>query len=194
MSSRESREERSGVGLQRLKTVAHTPSPNLGLSSLQSGLLPLTLLGVQRFPAQFAAFGEQRHRVHQVLQRDNPDQMLFVDNRNDAEIVRGELAEGGGERLLLGGNFENAIHHSLHVAVSLSPQRFENFLLRHDAHHVAAAYHRKIVLQRVHGFFERILYRVGGRKGGKVGGHTPFPPPPLHDGSENPPRPSPLAA
>src|ERR1700732_5490044 len=109
MRRREASDERSEVRLQRLKTVAHTPSPNLRFSPLQSDLLPLTLLGVERFPAQFAAFGEQRHRVHQVLQRDNADQMLFVDNRNDAEIVRGELAEGGGERLLLGGNFENAI-------------------------------------------------------------------------------------
>ena len=77
--------------------------------------------------------------------------MLLVDNRNDAEIVGGELAEGGGERFLLGGNFENTVHHSLHVAVAFGAQRFEDFLLRHDAHHVAAAYHRKIVLQSVHG-------------------------------------------
>src|SRR5260370_12926795 len=119
MRRREARDERSGVGLQRLKSVAHTPSPNLGLSSLQSDLLPLTLLGVQRFPAQFAAFGEQRHRVHQVLHRYNPDQMLFVANRLDPEIVRGEFLFVGVESLPLLYTYLSPMYHLSHLALYL---------------------------------------------------------------------------
>jgi hypothetical protein len=62
-------------------------------------------LGV--IPAQLAAFGQQRHRVHQVLQRDDAHQALIFDYRDNAEIARGEFAEGGGQRFLPGRDFNN---------------------------------------------------------------------------------------
>src|SRR5208282_31493 len=139
-------------------------------------------LGVERFPSQFAAFGQERHGVHKVLQGDDSDQLLFVDNRNDAEIARGELAESGGERLLFGGHVENAVHHSLHVAIAFGAQCFENLLPRHDANHVTAPYHWKIVLQRMRGLLERVFQSVGGRERGEVGEHDFFQADALQDG------------
>src|SRR5208282_4300585 len=121
-------------------------------------------------------FGQQRHGVHQVLQSDDSDQKLIVDDGNDAEIARGELAEGGGERLLLGGDVENAVHDRLHVAIAFGAQRFENFLPGDNANHVAAAHYWKIVLQGVHGFFKRVFQRIGGREGSKVSEHDFFQP------------------
>ena len=54
-------------------------------------------------------------------------------------------------------NFENLVHHGLHVAVALGPQGIENALLRNHSHHIAAANHGEIILQRVDSFFQRIF-------------------------------------
>ena len=46
------------------------------------------------FPLQFAGFCQQRHGVHQVLQRDDADQALVFDDGDDAGIAGGKFAEG----------------------------------------------------------------------------------------------------
>ena len=51
------------------------------------------VLGIQSGFAQLAAFGQQSHRVHQVLQGDDSHQPLIFHDRNDAQVARGQFAE-----------------------------------------------------------------------------------------------------
>ena len=52
------------------------------------------VLGFGFVTAEFAAFGQQRHGVHQILQGHDADQTLVFDYGNDAGIAGGEFAEG----------------------------------------------------------------------------------------------------
>ena len=62
----------------------------------------ITFLRFQRLPAQLAAFGEQGHRVHQVLQRDDSHQLLIFHDRNNAEVARVQLPESRRQRFPAG--------------------------------------------------------------------------------------------
>ena len=112
--------------------------------------------------------------MHQVLQGDDADQVLVFDHGNDAGIAGGKLAEGGTERVLAQGDFEDFIHHRLDVAVSFGAQSLENTLLRNHAHHVATAHHRKIVLQGMNRFFQGIFQGVRRGERGEIGEHDLF--------------------
>jgi hypothetical protein len=52
------------------------------------------LLRFRFVPLQFAAFGQQSHGVHQVLQGDDADEALVFNHRDDAGIAGRELAKG----------------------------------------------------------------------------------------------------
>ena len=98
--------------------------------------------------------------MHQILQRDDAHQPLILDHRNDAEIARREFSEGGSQRFLPRGDFEEFVHYGLDVAVAFHTQRLQNALPRNHTHHVAAADHREIVLQGMHGLIQGIFERV----------------------------------
>src|SRR5437868_3337382 len=98
--------------------------------------------------------------MHQILQGHDADETLILHYRNDAEIAGGELAKSRRERFSFLGYFKNPVHHSLHIAVSFDAERFQNLLFRNHAYHIAAADHRKIILQAMDSFVERVLQRV----------------------------------
>src|SRR5450755_4723960 len=61
---------------------------------------------IQRIPPQLPALRQQRHGVHEVLQRHNAYQALIFHYRDEAEVAGGELAKCGRERLFLLRHFE----------------------------------------------------------------------------------------
>src|ERR1035437_7323499 len=105
--------------------------------------------------AQFAAFREQSHAVHQVLHGNDAHQAFTVHDRDLRDAGAPHFGQSVGQCLLAACSMEDADHGGLHVAVTLGSKILHNDLPRNDADHVGSADHRKIVLQRVQSLFQR---------------------------------------
>ena len=107
---------RSGSVLAARVTAPSKPKKKTALAPVWRAEGASLLLGGA---AQFAAFGQQCHAVHQVLHGNDAHQAFTVDHRYQRDAGASDFGQCAGQCLLAAGNMKDAVHGGLHVAVAL---------------------------------------------------------------------------